>query len=135
MPTALEIVTPEKLVLAQDVDMVVIPSADGEMGVMAGHAPMIVLLRGGAIRLYEGNNVTNTLFVSSGFAEVTPERCTVLANAVQPVTEISRRMAEEEVAQAQQAFESMDKMDPIAFEGVRSRMESANAMLALAQAP
>ena len=57
------------------------------MGVLEGHAPMIVMLRGGAISLYEGDRVTDTMFVAGGFAEVTPERCTVLANEVMPVAE------------------------------------------------
>ena len=54
MPTSVEIVSPEKLLLSRPVDMVVIPAAEGEIGVLPGHAPMIVLLRGGVIRLYEG---------------------------------------------------------------------------------
>ena len=53
MPIDLEIVSPEKLLLSRPVEMVVIPAAEGEMGVLPGHAPMIVLLRGGVIRLYE----------------------------------------------------------------------------------
>ena len=73
MPVDLEIVSPEKLLLSRPVDMVVIPAAEGEMGVMAQHSPMIVLLRGGTIRLYEGSQVTERLFVSGGFAEVTPD--------------------------------------------------------------
>ena len=61
MPTNLEIVSPEKLLLSRPVEMVVIPAYEGEMGVMGGHSPMIVLLRGGTIRLYEGGNVTERL--------------------------------------------------------------------------
>ena len=80
MPVSLEIVSPERLLLSRPVDMVVIPASEGEMGVLVGHAPMIVLLRGGTIRLYEGNQVTTRLYVTGGFAEITPERCTVLAN-------------------------------------------------------
>ena len=85
MPIDLEIVSPEKLLLSRPVDMVVIPAAEGEMGVLPQHAPMIVLLREGVIRLYEGGRVTESLQVSGGFAEVTPTRVTVLANAVTPV--------------------------------------------------
>ena len=54
MPIDLEIVSPEKLLLSRPVDMVVIPAAEGEMGVLPEHAPMIVLLRGGIVRLYQG---------------------------------------------------------------------------------
>jgi F-type H+-transporting ATPase subunit epsilon len=78
MPVALEIVSPEKLLLSRAVDMVVIPASEGDMGVLPGHTPMIVTLRGGMIALYEGDTVTDRMFVAGGFAEVTPERCTVL---------------------------------------------------------
>ena len=50
MPVDLEIVSPEKLLLSRPVEMVVLPAYEGEMGVLPGHAPMIVLLRGGTIR-------------------------------------------------------------------------------------
>ena len=82
MPIDLEIVSPEKLLLSKPVDMVVIPAEEGEMGVLPQHAPMIVTLRDGIIRLYSGDVVTDRLQVSGGFAEVTPDRVTVLADAV-----------------------------------------------------
>jgi F-type H+-transporting ATPase subunit epsilon len=85
MPVDLEIVSPEKLLLSRPVDMVVIPAIEGEMGVLPQHAPMIVLLQQGVIRLYEGGRVTESLQVSGGFAEVTPTRVTVLADAATPV--------------------------------------------------
>ena len=85
MPIDLEIVSPEKLLLSRPVDMVVIPAAEGEMGVLPLHAPMIVLLREGVIRLYENGRVTDSLQVSGGFAEVTPTRVTVLADTATPV--------------------------------------------------
>ena len=85
MPLDLEIVSPEKLLLSRPVDMVVIPAAEGEMGVLPQHAPMIVLLQEGVIRLYEGGRVTESLQVSGGFAEVTPTRVTVLADTATPV--------------------------------------------------
>jgi len=81
MPIDLEIVSPEKLLLSRVVDMVVIPAEDGEMGVLPQHAPMIVTLREGVIRLYTDGKVTDQLQVSGGFAEVTPLRVTVLADA------------------------------------------------------
>jgi len=85
MPIDLEIVSPEKLLLSRPVDMVVIPAAEGEMGVLPQHAPMIVLLQQGVIRLYEGGRVTESLQVSGGFAEVTLTRVTVLADTATPL--------------------------------------------------
>ena len=88
MPIALEIVSPDRLLLSQPVDMVVMPAAEGDMGVLPGHAPMIVLLQGGTITLHEGGRATSKLYVSGGFAEITPERCTVLADEAVPTGEV-----------------------------------------------
>ena len=87
MPVNLEIVSPDRLLLSRPVDMVVIPGSEGDMGVLEGHTPMIVMLRGGVIALYEGEQITDQMYVAGGFAEVTPERCTVLADeAISPDT-------------------------------------------------
>ena len=134
MPTDLEIVSPEKLLLARPVDMVVIPAYEGELGVLPGHSLMIVLLRGGEIRLYEGAQVTDRLYVSGGFAEITPERCTVLATEVMPVAEVSRAEAERRLAAAEEAYVAADKLDIGAVDAAMDRIQSARAMLELAQA-
>jgi F-type H+-transporting ATPase subunit epsilon len=129
MPVDLEIVSPEKLLLSRPVDMVVIPAAEGELGVMAQHAPMIVLLRGGTIRLYAGGQVTDRLFVSGGFAEVTPERVTVLADEATPVAELSRAEGDRRLAAAQAAYDAADKMDVAALDAAMDRMQSARALI------
>src|SRR3954452_19486427 len=104
MPTQLEIVSPERLLLSQPVDMVVIPASEGDMGVLPGHSPMIVLLRGGTITLYEGGRPLAQLFVSRGFAEVTPELCTVLADEATRLAEVSRATAEERLREAEAEY-------------------------------
>ena len=129
MPLDLEIVSPERLLLSRPVDMVVLPAAEGEMGVMPNHAPMIVLLRGGTVRLYQGTNVTDTLFVSGGFAEVTPERVTVLADEATPVGELSRAEGERRLADAQASYDAMDKADVAALDAAMDRAQSARAMI------
>jgi len=134
MPTLLEIVSPDRLLLSQPVDMAVIPAAEGEMGVLPGHAPMIVLLRGGTIALHEGGRVTSRLYVSGGFAEVTPERCTVLADEAIPVAEVSRQVAESRLAEADAAYAAADKMDIPALDTAMQRQQAARAMLAAAEA-
>jgi F-type H+-transporting ATPase subunit epsilon len=134
MPVDLEIVSPEKLLLSRPVDMVVVPAAEGELGVMAQHAPMIVLLRGGTIRLYEGGQVTERLFVSGGFAEVTPDRVTVLADEATPVGALSRAEGEKRLAAAQAEYDAADKMDVAALDAAMDRMQSARAMIEAAQA-
>lgn len=135
MPTQLEIVAPDKLLLSQPVDMAVIPAAEGDMGVLPGHSPMIVLLRGGTITLHEGGQPTARLYVSGGFAEITPERCTVLADEATPVAEVSRAKAEERLRAAEAEYEAADKMNVPALDAAMARMQSARAMIDAAGAP
>ena len=104
MPVNLEIVSPDRLLLSRPVDMVVIPASEGDMGVLEGHAPAIVMLRGGIIALYEGERITDQMYVAGGFAEVTPERCTVLANEVLAPGDLSREEGERRLAAAEAAY-------------------------------
>jgi F-type H+-transporting ATPase subunit epsilon len=134
MPVDLDIVSPERLLMSRPVDMVVIPAAEGELGVLPQHAPMIVLLRGGTIRLYEGGQVIERLFVSGGFAEITPARVTVLADEVIAVAAVSRAEGERRLAAAQAEYEHADKMDIAALDAAMARLQSARAMIAEAQA-
>lgn len=92
-----ELVSPEKLLASQPVDMVVVPGAEGDFGVLAGHAPMISTVRPGIIEVHDGDRVVNRVFVAGGFAEVTATRCTVLAEQAVPVAEIDRAKAEQEL--------------------------------------
>ena len=132
MPVDLEIVSPERLLLSRPVDMVVIPAEEGEMGVLVKHAPMIVLLRGGVVRLYEGGQVTERLFVSGGFAEITPLRVTVLADEAMPVADVSRAEGEKRLAAANEDYERADKKDMVAVNAAMARQQSARAMIEVA---
>jgi F-type H+-transporting ATPase subunit epsilon len=134
MPIDLEIVSPEKLLLSRPVEMVVIPAAEGELGVLPLHAPMIVLLRGGTIRIYEGGRTTDQLFVTGGFAEITPERVTVLANEATPLAEVSRAEGERRLSEAETDYNAADKLDVAALDAAMDRMQSARAMVEAAQA-
>ena len=97
-----ELVSPEKLLVSDPVDMVVVPGADGDFGVLPRHAPLLSTVRPGVISVYEGSNVSKRIFVAGGFAEVTPERCTVLAEVAVPVDEIDRADAEQKLKDARE---------------------------------
>jgi F-type H+-transporting ATPase subunit epsilon len=92
-----ELVAPERLLLSREVEMVVVPGAEGDFGVLVGHAPVISGVRPGVIEVYEEDKVTDRIFVAGGFAEVTPERLTVLAEVAMPVAEIDRAQVEQEL--------------------------------------
>ena len=134
MPVQLEIVSPAKLVLSRAVDMVVMPAYEGDLAAMENHAPMIVLLRGGVIALHEAGTVTDRLFVSGGFAEITPERCTILADTATPVADLSAEAARQHLADAEKAWADVDKTDINARDAVLDRLQSTRAEVQFAQA-
>ena len=93
-----ELVSPEKLLLSEPVGMVVVPGTEGNFGVLPGHALFISTVRPGVIDVYEdGKTVSERIFVSGGFAEVTPERCTVLADEAMPLSSLDRGTIESEM--------------------------------------
>ncbi|WP_374447868.1 ATP synthase F1 subunit epsilon [Stella sp.] len=93
-----ELVSPERLLLAKPVEMVVVPGSEGDFGVMAQHAPMIAAVRPGVIAIFQGGKVAERIFVAGGVAEVTAERCTVLAERAVPVGDIDRAAVERKLA-------------------------------------
>jgi F-type H+-transporting ATPase subunit epsilon len=130
----LELVSPAKLLLSRQVEMVVIPAAEGEMGVLPGHAPMIVALRGGVIRVIEGGKDVERLFVAGGFAEVTPERVTVLADEATPVAELSKAEAERRIADADAAYNAAAMDTPERRDAAMAKLLAMRAMLDSAEA-
>jgi F-type H+-transporting ATPase subunit epsilon len=97
MPVQFELVTPEELLVSRDVDMVVVPGTEGNFGVLPGHSPLISTIRPGTIDIYEGNTIAERIFVAGGLAEVTPERCTVLADEAVPPESLDRAQLEAEL--------------------------------------
>jgi F-type H+-transporting ATPase subunit epsilon len=93
------LVMPEREVLATEADMVVVPGSEGDFGVLHGHAPLISTVRPGVLEVIQGNKVDKRFIVVGGFAEVTPERCTVLADEAVPFEEVTAdQLAERERA-------------------------------------
>jgi F-type H+-transporting ATPase subunit epsilon len=102
-----DLVSPDRLLVSAAVDMVVVPGAEGEFGVLPNHAPVISTMRPGVLQVEGGENGSERYFVRGGFAEVTPEGLTVLAEEAVPLSELDTaaldaqiRNAEEDVADA-----------------------------------
>jgi F-type H+-transporting ATPase subunit epsilon len=129
-----ELVSPEKLLLSRPVEMVVIPASEGEMGVLAGHAPMIVALRGGVISVREDGKETERLFVAGGFAEIGPERVTVLADEAVPLDDLSRAEADRRVAEAEQNYLAAAAESPERREAAMDRLLAMRVMREVARA-
>lgn len=123
-----ELVSPERLLASQQVDMVVVPGAEGDFGVLKGHAPLISTVRPGVINVYESRAaVSERIFVAGGFAEVSPERCTVLAERAVPVGELDRAAVEREVKDA--AEDVADAKTPAAKAAADQALAVAKAKL------
>jgi F-type H+-transporting ATPase subunit epsilon len=129
MTIALEIISPEKLLLTRDVDMVVIPGTEGDLGVLPGHSKLITGLRGGLVDIYEKGKISGRYFVSGGFAEVTESRCAVLADAIIPQDELDPAKAQAALDEAKAAYEAMDIHDRDAYRIASDRLISAQAMV------
>jgi F-type H+-transporting ATPase subunit epsilon len=97
MPVQFELVSPERLIVSAAVEMVVIPGTEGNFGVLPGHAPLISTIRPGTIDIYAGGAITERIFVVGGIAEVTPERCTVLAEEAMAPSDLDRVAIEAEL--------------------------------------
>jgi len=117
-----ELVSPERLLVSQAVEMVVVPGAEGDIGVLPGHAPLISNVRPGIIAVFENNKVAQRIFVAGGFAEVTPERCTVLAEAATMLEDIDRAAVEADMRNAREDL--ADAKD----DATRDRLEQAIAV-------
>jgi len=111
MPLTLEIVTPEDRVYTDTVDTVVIPTVDGEIGILPGHIPLLTQVADGELRVTKGQE-TKGLVVSGGFAQIDGDRVKVLAEFAINEAEIDPLAAERAMQRAQEALEGRAKLDP-----------------------
>ena len=99
-----ELVSPERLLVSQGVDMVVVPGEEGDFGVLPGHALFLSGVRPGVIEIYDGDKISDRIFVAGGFAEVTGKRCTVLAEEAVNLAEVERATVEARIRDNEQAI-------------------------------
>ena len=100
-PLRLEIVTAERQIFAEDVDMVVAPGIEGELGILPHHAPLLTTLKPGELRIKKSGDEI-LLAVTGGFIEVLPDRVTILADAAERAEEIDLARAEAARQRAQE---------------------------------
>ena len=103
MPLHLEVITPERRVYEDDVDMVIAPGSEGYLGILPHHAPLFTTLGPGVFRVKKGG-VEEALAVFGGFMDVRGNRVVVLTDAAEPAEEIDSRRAQEARERAQQAL-------------------------------
>ena len=104
----LQIISPAKVVMDTHVPSAEIPGLEGDFGVLPGHAAFFSMLRPGVIDVKMSDGIRRRFFAASGYADVTPEKCTVISDHVQDIADISIAEAEEAVAAARSAVNEAD---------------------------
>jgi F-type H+-transporting ATPase subunit epsilon len=99
---AFELVSPDRLLVSEDVDMVVIPGTEGDFGVLYGHQPMISTVRPGILEVQNGGSENRRIFVNGGFAEITGDRCAVMTEEAVPVADLKRADLEQRIKDAEE---------------------------------
>ncbi|HWS70595.1 MAG TPA: ATP synthase F1 subunit epsilon [Thermoanaerobaculia bacterium] len=123
----LTVVTRERKIIEVQVDEVVLPATDGEIGVLPGHTPLLTTLKIGQMRYRVGNTISR-LVLSWGFAEVLPDRVIVLAETARLASEIDAAAAEAERIAAEREIADLSSHDP-EFAVVEARLEESIAMI------
>jgi F-type H+-transporting ATPase subunit epsilon len=106
MPLKLEIVTPEARIYSDEVDSVVLPGSEGEMGILPSHAPLVTALQCGELRLTKGGK-TIVMAVGEGLVEVTGSSTRVLTDMAIDSDAIDEKAAEEAIARAHSTLDSL----------------------------
>jgi F-type H+-transporting ATPase subunit epsilon len=101
-----ELVSPDKISFSGEVDQVDVPGAEGDFGVLAGHAPLISLIRPGMLKIYAGGSTTE-MVVLGGFAEVGPDGLTVLADVATSIEDLDRASLQGQIAKMEQDIKEM----------------------------
>ena len=130
MPLTLEIVTPDARVYSDTIDTVVIPTVEGEVGILPGHIPLLTQVEDGELRVTKGG-VTQLLAVSGGFAEVEGDRVSVLAEHAISEDKIDEKAVEEALRRAQEQLAAAKHLDPQQYERLQGLVRYSGVQLAV----
>jgi F-type H+-transporting ATPase subunit epsilon len=125
----LEIVTPEKTVVSEDVQIVMAPGVLGEFGVLIGHTPFLTALKTGAVRYTDSQGSERMVFVSGGFAEALPQQVTILAESAERRRDIDLERARAALERAQKRLAEQRSKEE--FDFVRAQAALQRAMMRL----
>jgi F-type H+-transporting ATPase subunit epsilon len=131
MPIRLEIVTPEKRAYDDDVDAVVLPGSEGELGILPHHAPLLSMLGAGELRVRKGGTEESFAIVG-GFVQVLPDRVVVMAETADLAAEIDLEKAEEARRDAERALEA-GFVEPADIAQARAALQAALVRIRVAE--
>jgi F-type H+-transporting ATPase subunit epsilon len=124
----MELVTPERLVLSEEVDEVVLPGFEGEFGVLPGHTQFLAILNIGILRYRKGSE-TRKIALGGGYAEVTPERVVVMADTAEHADEIDVERAQRARDRAEAALKALS-LDDEAYAKAYAELQRALVRMA-----
>ncbi|PAW61211.1 MAG: ATP synthase F1 subunit epsilon [Opitutia bacterium Tous-C1TDCM] len=130
MPLTLEIVTPDARVYTDTIDSVVIPTVEGEVGILPGHIPLLTQVEDGELRVTKGTE-TLLLAVSGGFAEVEGDRVHVLAEHAISEEKIDEKAVEEALKRAEAQISDAKNLDPQEYERLQGLVRYSGVQLAV----
>jgi len=119
----LEVVTPEKYVVDEEVQIVVAPGSLGEFGVLIGHTPFLTTLKTGVMHYTDASGAQRYVFVSGGFAEALPDKVTVLAESAERRKDIDVNRAKAAMERAQERLAQQGKTEDIDFNRAKAALE------------
>jgi F-type H+-transporting ATPase subunit epsilon len=129
----LEIVTPDKAVVSEDVQIVMAPGSLGEFGVLAGHTPFLTTLKSGIIRYTDAQGTEQYVFVNGGFAEALPDRVTVLAESAEKRKDIDLNRAKAAQQRAEKRLEEARTREDIDADRAKAALARAVVRINLAE--
>jgi len=129
----LEVVTPEKIVVSEDAQIVAAPGSLGEFGVLVGHTPFLTTLKTGIIRYTDSSGQENLVFVSGGFAEALPDKVTVLAESAERKQDIDLERAKAAQERAEKRLAEDRSRQDIDFARAKAALERAIVRIRLTQ--
>ncbi len=130
MPLTLEIVTPEAKVYSDTIDSVVIPTVEGEIGVLPGHIPLLTQIEQGELRITKGSS-SSLLAISGGFAQIDGDRVRVLAEHAITEAKIDEHAVEDAMKRAEQQLREAKNLDPQQYEQLQNLVRYSGVQLAV----
>ncbi|HZJ41187.1 MAG TPA: ATP synthase F1 subunit epsilon [Candidatus Saccharimonadales bacterium] len=118
-----EIVTPERVVLKQEILQITVPTANGEITVLPNHIPLVSIIKSGVIEIKLADNITEIISVGSGFIEVMKDKVVILADTAERAEELDEARIKEARANAEKLKSEAKNLDDVQFANIASKIE------------
>jgi F-type H+-transporting ATPase subunit epsilon len=118
-----EIVTPERVVLKQEILQITVPTASGEITVLPDHVPLVSILKSGVIEIKRADNIVEIMAVSGGFLEVMKDKVVILADTAERAEELDEARIKEAREKAEKLREEAKNVDDVQFTNIAAKIE------------